>query len=196
MTGNSATASLIGGVGLLERAMGYTLGSLQLVTADAMPRPSPCAGWDLADLLAHMNDSLKALHEAGDVGQVAVSVSLSLGNPIRDPVATLRNRACSMLGAWAGSEPPHWVTVDGCPVTGSVVTAAGALEITVHGWDVAEACGHHRPIPQQLADELLPLTRLLVTDADRPHRFAPPVSTAASASPGERLLAFLGRTPP
>ena len=43
--------------------MGYTLGSLQLVTPDLMGAPTPCAGWTLRALLGHMNDSLRTLHE-------------------------------------------------------------------------------------------------------------------------------------
>jgi uncharacterized protein (TIGR03086 family) len=69
------------------------------------------------------------------------------------------------------------------------------VEIAVHGWDVAQACGRPRPIPPQLAEELLQLAPLLVTDADRPGRFAPPVAVPAGASPGDRLVAFLGRGP-
>jgi uncharacterized protein (TIGR03086 family) len=195
MNGYAASAPLVGGVGLLERAIGYTLGSLLLVTDDAMARPSPCADWDLRDLLAHMNDSLKALHEAGDAGHVALSAAMHYGDPDRDPVATLRNRACSILGAWADSDDHEWITVGGSPVSGGVVTATGALEITVHGWDVAWALGQDRPIPRPLAEELLPLARLLVTDADRPTRFADPVPTPRLSPPDVRLLHFLGRRP-
>jgi uncharacterized protein (TIGR03086 family) len=195
MNQEAATASLTGGIGLLERAMSYTLGSLQLVSADALAAPSPCHGWDLRDLLAHMNDSLKAMHEAGDVGQVALSAAANYGDPDTNPVSTLRNRACSMLGAWANHDDREWVTVDGCPVTGSIVTATGALEIAVHGWDVARTLGQGRPLPRLLAEELLPLAGLLVTEADRPSRFAAAVPTSPTAAPDVRLLAFLGRHP-
>jgi uncharacterized protein (TIGR03086 family) len=193
MNQEAATASLTGGLGLLERAMSYTLGSLQLVTPDAMTRPSPCQGWDLRALLAHMNDSLQAMHEAGDVGHVAGTAAASYGDPDTDPVATLRSRACGMLGAWTNHGDREWVTIDGYVVTGSIVSATGALEIAVHGWDVARTLGHDRPLPRPLAEELLPLAGLLVTEADRPSRFAAPVPTSPTAAPDVRLLAFLGR---
>lgn len=193
MTWEAAPAPLIGGIGLLERAIGYTLGSLLLITPDAMARPSPCVGWDLRALLRHMNDSLKALHEAGDAGRVELSSADSYGDPEADPVMTLRNRACTMLGAWTNADGRDWVTIEGCPVTGGVVTATGALEITVHGWDVAQAVGQPRPIPPALAEELLPLASLLVTDADRPGRFAAPLQVSPAAAPADRLLAYLGR---
>lgn len=98
-----ATVSLIGGVGLLERAIAYTLGSLQLVTPDALARASPCRGWDLSALLRHLNDSLEVMHEAVDVGHVDLAPTGADdegradfdGHGDRDasPAATLRDRA-------------------------------------------------------------------------------------------------------
>ena len=70
MTGRRASAALIGGITLLERAINYTLGSLHLVTAEAMSYPTPCEDWDLRALLVHLDDSLGALHQAIDVGYV------------------------------------------------------------------------------------------------------------------------------
>lgn len=191
---NHATASLVSGVGLMERAVGYTLGALQLVTPAAMGRPSPCTGWDLYALLLHMNDSLAALYEAVDLGHVDVAAA-DYGDPAGSLVATLRNRACDMLGAWAAVDDREWVSVGGRPVSTSVVTATGALEITVHGWDVARTCGRTDPIPAALAEELLPLARLLVTGADRPGRFAAALDVPPVAAPGDQLVAFLGRRP-
>ncbi|HZJ06839.1 MAG TPA: TIGR03086 family metal-binding protein [Nocardioidaceae bacterium] len=193
MTENRISEPLIGGLGLLERSIGFALGSLALVTSEAITRPSPCQGWDLHALLRHMNDSLEALHEAVSVGQVELPPALNYGDRTLDPVVTLRNRAASMLGAWTNSEAGRWVSVAGRPVTSSLVAATGALEITVHGWDVSWSMGDPRPIPRPLAEELLPLASLLVTDADRPARFAREVETSPWAEPGERLLGFLGR---
>ena len=63
----SATPEATGmaaGTELLERAISYTRGSLALVTPGGLSRPTPCTGWDLAELLVHMDDSLAALLEA------------------------------------------------------------------------------------------------------------------------------------
>jgi uncharacterized protein (TIGR03086 family) len=76
-----------------------------------------------------------------------------------------------------------------------LIAGAGAIEVTVHGWDVAAACGRPRPIPDELADELLDLSVLLVRGPDRPGRFGRPVAVPVDASPGDRLLAYLGRHP-
>jgi uncharacterized protein (TIGR03086 family) len=191
MTHERATAALIGGVGLLERAINYTLGSLQMITPGALSRPTPCAGWELRDLLAHMYDSLAALHEAVDIG--AIGLDPRAFDPDADPVVMLRNRACQLLGAWTGVERERSILVAGQPLTTGIVTSAGAIEVVVHGWDVAQACGGGHPIPPSLADELLDLAPLFVADGDRPGRFAAAICMPSHAPPADRLLGFLGR---
>jgi uncharacterized protein (TIGR03086 family) len=198
VTGDSpahATAPLVGGVDLLERAVGYTCGTLSLVTETAMARPSPCRDWDLRALLAHMNDSITALHEATELGAVALASDDhgDYGDAERDPVSTLRNRACALIGGWTHATGRQPVSVAGQRLSAPVVTGAGAVEIAVHGWDVAAACGAARPIPSALAEALLPLAQLLVTDLDRPARFAAPLPAGPTDPPEARLLAFLGR---
>ena len=91
MTAGNATAALTGGVELLERAMSYTLGSLQLVTPAAMSAPTPCREWDLRALLRHMNDSLQTLHDGIVLGRLDLDADRrprtgSYGDPEVDPV--------------------------------------------------------------------------------------------------------------
>ncbi len=185
------------GVELLERAIGYTRVSLALVTPELMAAPTPCARWDLRSLLVHMEDSLTSLHEAGTVRRVGVRVTPR--RPPVDLVGALRARACQILAEWSADQDrmspggSRDVVVDGRPLTSPVLTSAGALEVTVHGWDVATACGARRPIPDDLANDLLRIAPVLVTEADRPGRFRPALGPSADASPGEKLLAYLGR---
>lgn len=77
----------------------------------------------------------------------------------------------------------------------SIVAVTGAIEITVHGWDIFSACGTYRPVPPGLASALLPAAALLVTPRTRPGLFAGPVWLPGSACPGDQLVAFLGRQP-
>jgi uncharacterized protein (TIGR03086 family) len=183
-------AALLDGVGLLERAIGYTLGALGPVTRAALSAPTPCAAWTLRDLLAHLDESLLALHEA-TTGQVALAPA---GCAAADPVAAVRERAGCLLGAWARTTRTT-TTVGDEDLTTAVVAAAGAFEVAVHGWDVAQSAGDGRPLPAGLAEEMLALSPFLVAAADRPVRFAEPVAVRAGAPAGDRLLAFLGRRP-
>jgi uncharacterized protein (TIGR03086 family) len=193
MSDSRSAPTLLDGLELLERAVGYTLGSLQLVTPDALSRPTPCEGWDLGALLSHMNDSLLALQEAVDVGGIDLAPASEDPGACDDPVTALRNRACQMLGAWTAGEVAHAAYIGGFPVSVSDVTGAGAVEVAVHGWDVAQACGGGRPLPPRLAEDLLTCAQRYVTPADRPVRFADPLGLSQHAAADERLLAFLGR---
>ncbi|WP_433511765.1 TIGR03086 family metal-binding protein [Nonomuraea sp. CA-143628] len=195
---DTAGDAWLGGVALLGRAADYALNCLRLVTSADLDRPTPCHGWDLRTLLAHTNDSFAALTEAAALGHVALVPPLSDDDNDRhgygDDHDSLRNRATRLLRAWAGSTDAT-VSVGGCPLTAAMVSAVGAVEVAVHAWDVARACGHPRPIPDDVAAELLPLARLFVTDADRPARFAVPLNAAPRAPAQDRLLAYLGRDP-
>ncbi|MBP2325652.1 uncharacterized protein (TIGR03086 family) [Kibdelosporangium banguiense] len=184
------TPPLIGGPELLERAIAYTLGSLHLVSPQSLRSPTPCRAWDLRALLVHMNDSLAALHEAVDSGHVGLTANT--GEPAADLVAQLKDRACGLLGAWSVPASRR-VRIADRELTNVIVSCAGAVEIAVHGWDVARACGVDRAVPDRLAEELLQLAELFVSAEDRPERFAQPVGSDGSA--GDRLVAFLGRVP-
>ncbi|MEV3854556.1 TIGR03086 family metal-binding protein [Streptomyces sp. NPDC050095] len=177
---------------LLERALAYALGSLAGVTPCQLARPTPCAQWDLGALIGHLDDSLDALREGlggGCVGLGAGPRTL-LG---ADPGAGFRERARDLLGTAVRDAEPVLVADRGLPA--GVVAAVGAVEIAVHGWDVAEARGVRRPVPPALAAELLPLARRFVTSVERGTGFAEPVDVAPGACPGDRLVAFLGRRP-
>ncbi|MBA2463696.1 MAG: TIGR03086 family protein [Nocardioidaceae bacterium] len=198
MSGERATATTSEGLELLERAINYTLSSVQLVTHDALSLPSPCSEWDMRALLAHLHDSLTALHEAADIGRVGLAArGHPEGPPVEpvsdDPVAALRGRAGTTLGAWTNAVDLDVVDIAGVPLSTGIVTGAGALEVAVHGWDIAQTCGRPQQIPATLAEELLQLAPLLVTEADRPTSFAPPLDVPPCASSASRLLAFLGR---
>jgi uncharacterized protein (TIGR03086 family) len=195
MADNRARAALIGGIALLERAINYTLGSLHAVTPEALSYPTPCRDWDLRALLEHLDDSLLALHEAIDIGRVGLDLPAGGGDPAVDLVATVRDHACQLLGAWTNAESHHLVSIDGWSLTAGIVTGTGAIEVAVHGWDIAQACQWHRSIPPALAEEMLDLSPLFVTDADRPARFAAPTDVPPLATPGDRLIALLGRHP-
>lgn len=179
---------------LLAGAIHYALGSLADVTPGLLPGPTPCAGWDLATLLEHMSDSLSALYEGLATGSVGLAPAAAC-DPADQPVAAVREQATRLLVASALAGEADIAIGDRCLAAG-LVTAVGAVEIAAHGWDVAQACGGHRPIPPVLAAGILDLVPLVVTDDARDGRFAAPVDVSPLASPGDRLVALLGRRPP
>ncbi|MEP7089058.1 MAG: TIGR03086 family metal-binding protein [Nocardioidaceae bacterium] len=185
----------VDGPALLERAVGYTRTALQLVATADLSVGTPCPGWDLLTLLRHMDDSLAAFTDAAEIGYV----DLVPVRGDRDPrgagsllVDRLKVRACAALAAWA-EHPGSEVSVAGRSLHSDLLAAAGSLEIAVHGWDVAQACGEDRPLPAALALDLLDVLPLLVQHTDRPRRFAEPVDVPLHARASTRLLAAVGR---
>ncbi|MFE9444266.1 TIGR03086 family metal-binding protein [Streptomyces sp. NPDC006602] len=174
---------------LLERSLAFALGSVSDVPAGSLGRGTPCAEWDLGELLGHLDDSLDALYE----GLTGGRIGLFPGAPGADPACVFRRRACAVLGAWAAGHQER-VLVGERPLDVRLMAAVGAIEIAVHGWDVAQACGRPRPVPASLAAELLPVARCVVGDEDRGVRFAAPLQVPPRARGDARLLAFLGRS--
>ena len=160
-------------------------------------RPTPCPGWDLATLLDHVSDSIGVLHQAITAeGASASAAPPGYPAPGPDPVARLRGQAARLLDACAAAGPAERrVAIWDRELTASMVAVTGAIEIAVHGWDISVACGARRPVPPGLAAVLLPIAPLLITPGTRPGLFAGPVRLPGPASPGDQLVAFLGRQP-
>jgi uncharacterized protein (TIGR03086 family) len=179
--------ALDGAVELLDRSLSYTRVALAAVSDADLGRPTPCAGWDLGRLLAHMEDSLDAFDE-GAAGQV------QLGGTVRARVRvrSLQEKACALLGTWS-AEPPTRTRIGPHPVDTSVLVLAAALEITVHGWDVAASLELWHPLPDDLAGRLLPAASVLVSPDDRGTRFAPALAAPSTSGDAARLLGYLGR---
>jgi uncharacterized protein (TIGR03086 family) len=184
------TAALQGAVELLERSLGYTRVQLSSVRPDQLTLPTPCTGWDLRALLGHMDDSLEAFLSAAR-GRVEVA-------PVRAAetrVDALCAKACALHGAWSAAQPAT-VAVGDLSLDAPVLVATAALEITLHGWDVAQSTGRRTPIPADVAAALLGVSYAVIGEADRATRFAAPRPVPADAAADARLLAWVGRVGP
>jgi uncharacterized protein (TIGR03086 family) len=194
-----------------RRALRYALFAGQTVTPELMARPTPCRGWDLRMLLLHTTDSLAALAEGLDDGRVRLHAEAGGADSwpagadtcsadradtcSADAGVLFRQQARRLLASCARADlADGMITVGDCPMAATLLVTAGTLEIAVHGWDIAQACGSREPIPAPLAAALLQTAPLLITDADRRRLFDPPVRVGAAASPSDRLAAFLGRS--
>jgi uncharacterized protein (TIGR03086 family) len=153
-------------------------------------------------LLGHLSDSMADLETAIRTGHLDLERPPGPpdgGPPDGDPVEVLRDRAAQLLCAtYCFGGPERFVAVGGLPIPAGLVACTGAVEIAVHGWDVSAArgsagCGGVHPIPAALATRMLGLCPLLV--AGREGLFAVPVEVPAQASPGDRLVGYLGRHP-
>jgi uncharacterized protein (TIGR03086 family) len=189
-------APLTRGLGLLESAVSYGLAGAALVTPELLERSTPCLGWDLEMLLRHVSDSLEALNEAIVTGHIDFGYTQRQDWPEADALSVVRRRAARLLETCrAAGADDRCVTMGERELPKSKVAVAGAIEVTIHGWDIQAACGAYRPIPPLLACVLLPAAPLLVTPGARPGLFADPVQLSVPACPGDELVALLGRQP-
>jgi hypothetical protein len=170
-------------------------------------------------LLRHVAESLAVLQEGLTSRRIALHPGPEDTAVTTDPLAAFRARAARLLAtsrAHAGGHGADGPERHGHPVNGlcraaalthgviligghwlpgDIAAGAGALEVAMHGWDIARACGRPEPIPLPLAARLLQLGPLLVPPAGRAPLFAEPVPVPAAAGPSDQLAAFLGRPP-
>ncbi|HUB42695.1 MAG TPA: TIGR03086 family protein [Streptosporangiaceae bacterium] len=181
---------------LLDEALSYAARSVLDVTPALLPCATPCRGWNLDMLLRHTNDSLAALHEGivtGHVGLVPEAPERDLAGSV---ARIIWEQAHQLLSARATTDRRQILDVGDLPLPAMALECAGAIEMAVHGWDISQACGQRRPIPDTLASNLLTIAPLLISETGRHPLFSPPVTATAHTSPGNRLVAFLGRNPP
>jgi len=185
-------------VELLERALVHTRTALLAVRPEHLHRPTPCARWDLDDLLWHMDDALDAFTEAatGRVGLAPTEGPLVRPVGVGARLERLQRKACHLLGLWSGAVSdgvPAAVLVGGRSTSTRRLVGTAALEITVHGWDVGQATGRAGAVPADLAAALLPVAAAAVDATDRGPRFAHPLLVPGALPADVRLLALLGR---
>ena len=197
-TGQEAGADL---VRLDARAV---LASVQIVsqasTAD-LARPTPCADWTLADLLAHMTAQHNGFAAAAG-GAGADLVHWQTGAPVADPVGEYAAAAERVMAAFAaaGVLGAEFVLPEISPkLRFPAAEAIGfhLVDYVAHGWDVARALGRGYDLEPDLLAAALPIARA-VPDGDRRRRpgaaFAPRVA-ATSGGVLDQIVALLGRRP-
>lgn len=170
-----------------------------------LDRPTPCAEWTLADLLAHVTVQHRGFAAAArghgadesvwDVGIVADAVRA-------DPVGAYTAAAHDVLEAFAADGITQ--ATFALPEFGPEATFPGALAIgfhlvdyAVHGWDVAASLGSPYELPDDVVAAVLPLV-MAIPDGDFRDTAASPFDRAvddSGATDFDRILAHLGRRP-
>ena len=179
---------------------------VSVVTTEDLHRPTPCAGWVLRDLLAHMTVQHHgfAASARGHGAGLAVWDPASVVDAVsRDPGGTHAAAAADVLEAFAADD------VLGAPFTlpelGSEATFPGGMAIgfhfvdyVVHAWDVARTIGASLDLPDDVIAAALPVA-LAVPDGEfravAGAPFRPAVTGDESAAGLDRILLHLGRSP-
>ena len=176
---------------VLASALDYAVTSAAGIGLADLRRPSACAGWTVADALAHLTESLRCLATSLASGAVPCPAALPAGPVTARTLRRELGRAAVSFGAAARDlRGRRSVAVDGLPLPCHQLIVVGAIEAAVHGWDVTRG-----PVPGELATRLLDELPQVVDDTTRRGVFADPVALPPGRPAGERLLAALGRDP-
>jgi uncharacterized protein (TIGR03086 family) len=193
--------TVIASPALHRRALDAVTDLLAGLTPADLDRPSPCAGWDLRQLLAHM---VGQNHGFAAAAEHDVDVAAFADRAVdEDPGRVWAESATLVADALAAA-----VAVDGRTILlpefasygrlpAPFVLGMQQLDTVVHGWDVATALG----VPYRPDDELvattLELARAVPGGAAREQpgaSFAPAV-TGDTDDPWVEALRLLGRDP-
>jgi uncharacterized protein (TIGR03086 family) len=169
------------------------------VSDDAWARSTPCAQWNVAQVLRHA---------AGDQLAFAAAITGSGGpaeNPFEPsaarpdgPRAFLEDALRAAGAAWSTVVPGTADLPTPLPqgtMDAGAAAAAAALDMAVHAWDIAVATGQPSPLPAGLAAQLTPVATAIV----EPLRAYGVYAAALAPEPGDdddaTLLRYLGRHP-
>ena len=166
-----------------------------------LARSTPCAGWTLADLLAHMTAQHHGFAAAA-AGDGADLVRWQTGAPAADPVGEYVTAAAGVVAAFGapGVLDREFALPEISPqLRFPAEQAIGfhLVDYVVHGWDVARALGLRYDLEPALLAAALPIARS-VPDGQNRRRpgasFAPGV-TVTRGGRLDQIVALLGRRP-
>jgi uncharacterized protein (TIGR03086 family) len=200
-------------VGLNARAVRASVQVVSLASAADLARPTPCAGWTLADLLAHMTAEHNGFAAAA-AGEGADLVRWQTGAPAADPVGEYAAAAERVMAAFAAAgvlarefELPRISRELRFPAEEAI--GFHLVDYVVHGWDVARTLGLGYDLDPDVVAAALPIA-WSVPDGERRRRpgaaFAPRVAfpprvafapwvAATGGGVLDEIVALLGRRP-
>ncbi|QZY30091.1 TIGR03086 family metal-binding protein [Nocardioides coralli] len=175
---SEATDSVI----MLNRALDQMGDLIAAVHEDQLGRPTPCSGWAVGQLVAHVLAGPRRFLEMAEGGEPDFSTNPA--PPEHGWAETFRESADDLIHHW------HQEGEDASPEAVDWQTA----EFALHGYDLAKALGRRtdRLDPEVAERGYAYMSRVLTPD-NRGQAFAAEQQAPADADPYERLAAFAGR---
>jgi uncharacterized protein (TIGR03086 family) len=178
---------------LHAEAMALLDALVQRVTDQDLERPTPCAGWTVADLLAHEVGQHLGFAAAVRDGDAPESAYV----PVPFSTETWRDSVETILSDFAGADPDAPVTereLVSVPLPLAVVVDAQLLDVLAHTWDLAKALGHDFTPPDHLAADFLRMAQA-IPDRAYGEGQAFRERLEPDGSDWEQALQLLGRDP-
>jgi uncharacterized protein (TIGR03086 family) len=163
-------------------------------------RDTPCAGWTLRRLVAHMTAQHRGFAAAarGAGGETAHWRETEGG---REPALTHREAAADVLAAFAEPGVPErefTLAELGGSFAGRRAIGFHLVDYVVHAWDVAATLGTGLDLPDEVLGSALAVARRVPTDPavrGPGFAFAPALDVPDGAEPLRETLRLLGRAP-
>ncbi|MEU7765463.1 TIGR03086 family metal-binding protein [Nocardia sp. NPDC049190] len=187
-------------VALDAQAVRVSIDVVSHVTAADLAEPTPCRGWTLHGLLAHMIAQHYGFAAASrGEGDPALWQPRLLG---ADPVADYRAAAEHVLEAFAGGDVldrmfPLPGVARSFEVSGAQAVGFHFIDYVVHSWDVARTIGRAVDFDDVLLAAALPIAEAVPRGTARLAPGSPfaPVVAWSGESPLDDIVALLGRSP-
>jgi uncharacterized protein (TIGR03086 family) len=183
-------AAFLQGLDFFGRAVG------QLSPAD-WERDSPCSGWRALDVLGHVGQATR-------FGTALLQGTRPDWSPVEPPGALVEGAPETW---WTGLSGPAAAALSGVDLTQEVDSPAGrrsigdglsfpALDLYIHGWDVARSGGVDLVIPAEAIEFAHTVIDPVPEDRIRNGRvFAAARPAPPDATDSEAFLAWTGRDP-
>jgi uncharacterized protein (TIGR03086 family) len=177
----------------IEGATAFASEKIQGVTTGDMSKPTPCSEFDVRTLLNHVVGNLGMLTAAAEGGKPGIPKGDQFGSDPAGAYSETRTALLSALGA-QGVLDRNWEMPFGS-LPGSMMASIAFIEHLTHGWDLAKATGQDTRMPTDLVADCTEVATPMDSMLRMPGVCGPAISVAADASPQDKLISFLGRTP-
>ncbi len=176
----------------IEKATAVCGDAVNNVTPDQFGDATPCDEFDVKGLLRHIIGGLGMLQTAASGGKAAMPEEDIVRDDAGKQYAEERAKLLDVLKQ-PGVFDRTWSMPFG-DMPGSMMAAIAFMEHVTHAWDVRKATGQPTELPEDLVSEVLEVVTPMDAMLRMPGVCGPPVETD-SASPTDRLAAFMGRQP-
>jgi uncharacterized protein (TIGR03086 family) len=179
----------------LDRSFSYTERLLAGTTDDVRHVPTPCAEYDLTDLILHL---ITGAHWYAVIPEQGVSdpgAVEEMDLEGQDLVASFRAEADLARRSWTADQLPTVFPTPFGPMSGEHLTGFEVMELVVHGTDVALATGQELRPDEDLVEMALTIATAMGEGLRSPKMMGPAVPVPDGAPVLDRLLGLLGRDP-
>ncbi|MEU6755272.1 TIGR03086 family metal-binding protein [Streptomyces sp. NPDC046685] len=169
---------------------------VRAVKDDQWDAPTPCAEWNVRDLVNHVTGEQLWIPPLVTDGRTVEEVGDALSGDVlgEDPVAAWDAAAAASHAAFAEHGAlERTVRLSYGPALGRAYCSELAADCVVHAWDLARGIGADDRLPDGLVEfsikEVMPYADSLAASG----AYAEPLEVPAGADAQTRLLALLGR---